>query len=241
MLILTIGSAIARARDATARVLIRLRVTPNALTVLGLALTCAAGVFIALDHLHLAALAIFASGACDMLDGAVARIARCATPFGAVLDSTLDRYSDFAVFFGCAWLMRGDFTMVTVIFFALFGALLTSYVRARAEHVIDDCTVGFFERGERCAFILIALVSGNLPIVLWSLAVFSNLAALQRLAHTALALREKEKGASARPRPFIVRLLLWDLPRRHPLYDAAVVIFAALAAVPTSLLTSLFE
>lgn len=225
-----------RARDAAARLLVRLRIAPNALTVAGLAGTAVAGMLIAHDHLRLAALALVASGACDVLDGAAARLAGRATPFGAVLDSTLDRYSDFAIFFGCAWLMRDDLTMVIVIFFALLGALLTSYVRARAEHVIDKCAVGFFERGERCVFILIALISHNLPTVLWSLAIFANVAALQRLAHTALALRERERGTSVEDRPFVVRFLLWDFPRRGPLYAAAVVIFAAVAAVPAALL-----
>ena len=132
--------------------------------------------------------------------------------------------------------MRDDLTMVVVILFALLGALLTSYVRARAEHVIDKCTVGFFERGERFVFILIALLSHNLPTVLWCLAVFSNVAALQRLAHTALALREKKTGTPVEDRPLIVRFLLWDFPRRGPLYVAAVVLFALVAAVPAAVL-----
>jgi len=236
MFIRILADALVRARDATAQLLIRLRVTPNALTLLGLLATAAAGALIAHDRLHLAALGLVIAGAFDVLDGAVARLAGRVTPFGGVLDSTLDRYSDFAIFFGCAWLVRDDLTMVAVTFFALLGALLTSYVRARAEHVIDKCTVGFFERGERCVFILVALIFGSLPIMLWTLAVFSNLAALQRLAHTAVALREKEKGASSRDRPFIVRFLLWDFPRRHPLAVVTDAAFAALAAIPPFLL-----
>jgi len=236
MFLRTLPDAFIRARDATARLFIRLRVPPNALTVLGLLATAAAGALIGHGHLIPAALTLIAAGAFDVLDGAVARLAARVTPFGGVLDSTLDRYSDFAVFVGCAWLMRDDLTMVVVTFFALVGALLTSYIRARAEHVIDRCTVGFFERGERCVFILVALVFGNIPIMLWTLAVFSNLAALQRLAHAAAALREKEKGRSSEERPFIIRFLLWDFPRRHPLCIAADVLFAALAAVPPFLM-----
>ena len=236
MFLRTLPDALVRARDALARLLIRLRVAPNALTLLGLLVTVAASALIAHGHLILAALTLIAAGAFDVLDGAVARLAGRVTPFGGVLDSTLDRYSDFAVFVGCAWLVRDDLTMVAVTFLALRGALLTSYVRARAEHVIDRCTAGFFERGERCVFILVALVFGNIPIMLWTLAVFANLAVLQRLAHTALALREKEKGAAPGNRPFTVRLLLWDFPRRHPLCLTADILFAALAAVPSSLL-----
>ncbi|MEI8191559.1 MAG: CDP-alcohol phosphatidyltransferase family protein, partial [candidate division NC10 bacterium] len=112
-----IGFGFSTARDFVARGLIRLAVTPNMLTMLGVVFTLAAGVLYALgggaDHLawslaaapgaaciypFLAAWMLIFSSACDMLDGAVARIGNKSTKFGAFLDSSLDRLSDFIVY-----------------------------------------------------------------------------------------------------------------------------------------------
>lgn len=235
-----IGMGFAKARDALARALITLKVSPNALTLLGLVATAAAGVFVAQGRLRLAVAALLVSGALDMLDGAVAKLGRSATGFGGVFDSTVDRYSDFAIFFGCVWLYRADFLMVTVTLFALLGALLTSYVRARAETVIDECRAGFFERGERFVFIMIGLFFHHLPTVLWTLAILSNLAALQRLAATALALKEKARDVSLQSRSLAIRFLIWDYPRRGLVYDVAVAFFVVLAAVGIPPLDAMF-
>ena len=114
-----IGVAFVTARDFVARGLIRVAVTPNMLTLLGVAFTLAAGACCAMGggamrlawsldsrpgapnaYPFLAAWLLILASACDMLDGAVARLADKATRFGAFLDSTLDRLSDFIVYAG---------------------------------------------------------------------------------------------------------------------------------------------
>ncbi|MCD6304519.1 MAG: CDP-alcohol phosphatidyltransferase family protein, partial [Planctomycetes bacterium] len=157
-----IGAAVAALRDLIARGLVRAGVTPNALTVTGMVLTAAAGACYALGAgserfawsfgpatgepsgwLALAGTLLLLSSACDMLDGAVARLGRKATAFGAFLDSTLDRVSDFAVYLGiAAYYARqqpANVTFVLLSMVAFFNAVMISYTRARAEDIIASC------------------------------------------------------------------------------------------------------
>jgi CDP-diacylglycerol---glycerol-3-phosphate 3-phosphatidyltransferase len=95
----------------------------------------------------------------DMLDGAVARVTARSGPWGAFLDSTLDRFGDAAVFGGIAlfYAGRGNNLMLCCVALAcLVFASLTSYIRARAEGLGLRCDVGFAERSERLVVILLA-------------------------------------------------------------------------------------
>jgi len=160
-----VGNGIAAARDAIARRLLRLGIGPNALTLLGMVLTAGAGVCYGLGagrgfgwslapsgagNLYplLAGLLLLLASACDMLDGAVARLGGRSSPFGAFLDSTLDRYSDFAVYAGIAayyaWQRPANLTFVLLCMLAFFNAFMISYTRARAEDLIESCKVGFW-------------------------------------------------------------------------------------------------
>ncbi len=108
----------------------------------------------------LAALAwLFVAAACDMLDGAVARSGNLHSRFGAVLDSTVDRFSDIAIWGACAlyFAAAGNVTYCLLTFLALSNTFLISYVKARAEDLIPDCSVGFWQRGERFFAILVGL------------------------------------------------------------------------------------
>jgi len=107
----------------------------------------------------------------DMLDGALARIKGNGGPFGAFLDSTLDRVGDSAVFGGIAiWLATGghDRLLAAVALFCLVAGLLVSYARARAEGLGIKCDVGIAERSERLLIGLVAIgLSGlGVPYVL---------------------------------------------------------------------------
>ena len=195
-----------RSRDAVARGLLRLGATPNALTVAGCALTCAASACLIFGAGHVppwepatghatqswyplaGALILILAFALDILDGAVARVGGMTTPFGAVLDSTLDRFSD-VVLFGCcalhfAW--HGNVTYVALSVAAAGNAVLISYVKARAENVVDACGVGAWQRGERCGLFLFAAIVGHLPAALWILATFPFVTAARRLRHAHL-------------------------------------------------------
>ena len=131
------------------------------------------------------------SGVCDMMDGIIARASGRITPFGAFLDSFLDRYADFfplcgLVIFGFS---TDNLPLVLLSLFSMAGAFATSYARARAESLGADCRSGIAERPERFLILLLALLSGFLVELILVLAVISNLTALQRLLCAAEKLR----------------------------------------------------
>ena len=235
-----IALAFVFARDRVARGLIFLGVSPNALTFAGMALTAAAGICYALGatatfawsfdpaaganaYLMLAGALIVLSSACDMLDGAVARIGAKGTAFGAFLDSTLDRYSDFAVYAGIAaayTLARpANVTFVLLAMLALFNALMISYTRARAEDIIQFCTVGYWQRGERSAAILIATFAGNVPALLLQQAALPLLTVLRRIAHTKAVIDGGTPITDPRKGGWLLKIRLWRWPRMTVPYD----------------------
>jgi len=168
-----------------ARLLLWLGISPNVITVTGCMAGILSGVALARGHFRWAALAISVVGLSDLLDGMVARAQNAQTRFGAFLDSALDRYSDMAMFVGLviyfAQANRLDDLIVCSV--ALVGTVMTSYARARAESVIGQCRVGFMERPERIAFLLLGVAFGRVEQALWVIAVGANWTAVQRIHH----------------------------------------------------------
>jgi len=128
------------------------------------------------------------SGFVDMLDGAVARATGSATRFGAVYDHVLDRYAEFAVLLGIG---VGGFVDWIWVVFALFGMVMASYARAKAESVggLKRCTVGIAERQEKLILLLVGsilqpLFSLALPICVFVVGVLSHVTVIQRLRYT---------------------------------------------------------
>jgi CDP-diacylglycerol--glycerol-3-phosphate 3-phosphatidyltransferase len=166
----------------------RMPLTPNQVTVAGLVLTVLAASLIAFGHLRWAGLVLVFAGTCDILDGALARSTKAGYPYGAFLDSTLDRYSEGAIYVGLAayfesaggslhrWLLLA--TMA-----ALGGSFLVSYVRARAQSLGFTCESGIFARPERVVATVVGLIFGGvwLAAVVFLLAFLTNLTALQRI------------------------------------------------------------
>ena len=252
-----IGAGFAIARDFIARGLIRIGVRPNGITMTGMCITFAAGVCYALGAgdafawswrvgagasawpLTAAAMLILAM-ACDMLDGAVARLGDLKTTFGAFLDSTVDRYSDFAVYAGitAAYTLSrpANVTFVLLSMLAFFNAFMISYTRARAEDLIDSCTVGFWQRGERSAAILIATFAHNIPALVVQQAALPLLTVLKRILPTRAVLMGKTPLTDPRKGNFWAKIRLWDWPRMTVPYDIVVganiawLIFADFAA-----------
>src|SRR5258708_25237904 len=141
----------------------RLPLTPNRVTVVGLVLTFVAATLVAYGHLRWAGLVLIVAGTCDILDGALARSTHTSYPYGAFLDSTLDRYSEGAIYIGLAAYFvsaGGPYQrwLVLATFAALAGAVLVSYVRARAQSLGFTCVSGLFARPERIVVTVIALV-----------------------------------------------------------------------------------
>lgn len=141
-------------------VLIKSRLKPNTLTWLALAISIIAAGTIATNHLLIGGFLVLLSGLFDILDGALSRLTNQATRFGALLDSTFDRISDAVLLLGLLvlYLMSGSTIEMVLIFLALVGSFLTSYVRARAEGLGINCPVGLFTRAERVIILALGLL-----------------------------------------------------------------------------------
>jgi len=169
-------------------------VHPHAVTIAGLVFSIIAGLLFWKGFFVLAGIAIVVSGACDVLDGRLARRTRTMTPFGAIFDSTVDRYSEIAVFMGIMAFFD-NILISGLIILAITGSLLTSYTRARAEGLGIECKIGLMQRPERITFLATAAVLGApfdslfetkhflIKVALVGIAVLANVTAIQRVLH----------------------------------------------------------
>lgn len=165
--------------------LARVGLSPDAVTLIGLGLNVAVGAVLAMGHLRVGGLLVLVASLADSLDGALARHVNKVSPFGAFFDSTVDRYSETALFAGLLWYFAGagarqESMLVLVV---LAGSLLVSYTRARAEGLGIACTVGLFSRAERMVVLAIGLAIGQPLATLWVLAIFGHFTAVQRILH----------------------------------------------------------
>jgi CDP-diacylglycerol--glycerol-3-phosphate 3-phosphatidyltransferase len=137
----------------------RTRVSPNLISVAALAAGLTAGVLFALDHPLPAALVIILCGTLDVLDGLVAVQTGRQSLFGAMLDSSLDRYSEFFIYAGLAYHFRHGWGQWAA-WAAFLGAVMVSYTRARAEGLGFSCRVGIMQRAERLTLVCLAGLAG---------------------------------------------------------------------------------
>ncbi len=174
--------------------LVKAGISPNHITVVGMLLSFVSGMLFATGSIFLGGFVLWLSAAMDPLDGTVARLSGKASRFGALLDSTLDRCSEFFVYFGLMLYFNSGWMFITVML-ALMGSIMVSYVKARAEGLGQKEFRGLMQRPER----IILLIAGtvlNGPInhyllggcqdctlkgAIVILAVLTNLTALQRL------------------------------------------------------------
>jgi CDP-diacylglycerol--glycerol-3-phosphate 3-phosphatidyltransferase len=166
----------------------RVPVTPNQVTVVGFGLTLVAAILAAFGQLRWAGVVLIFAGTCDILDGALARSTRTSYAYGAFLDSTLDRYSEGAIYIGLAayFVSAGgplERWLVLATLAALAGSFLVSYVRARAQSLGFACDSGLFARPERVVVTVVGLIFGGVVLyaVIFLLAALTNLTALQRI------------------------------------------------------------
>jgi CDP-diacylglycerol--glycerol-3-phosphate 3-phosphatidyltransferase len=194
-----VGDAFARPVERLVRVFAH--ISPDVLTITGLALNGVACAFFAFaggkDYrspllLQIGGVVALVASIFDMLDGRVARLRGRETKFGAFLDSTMDRYSDMVLFMGLMILYaRVDRTpQMVLVWVAAFGSFMTSYARARAESLIPRCTVGLLERPERIVLLVVGALSNRMVAVLWIIAVLSNITAVQRVVYTYVELKK---------------------------------------------------
>jgi CDP-diacylglycerol--glycerol-3-phosphate 3-phosphatidyltransferase/archaetidylinositol phosphate synthase len=177
-----------RAMQPIGKRLGKMGATPNTITTFSLILAVLAALAYASKAPLLGALGLVSSGIVDMLDGAVARATGKATKFGAVYDPVLDRYAEFAILVGIA---VGGFTEWVWAIFALFGMVMASYTRARAESSggLKSCTVGIAERQEKILLLLVGsllqpFVSIALSFCVILVGVLSHVTVVQRLYFT---------------------------------------------------------
>jgi CDP-diacylglycerol---glycerol-3-phosphate 3-phosphatidyltransferase len=161
-------------------------INPNLLTFFGLLVNLWAAVLFALGQFRTAAAVIFLAGFLDMLDGQVARRRNRVTAFGAFFDSTLDRYSDMALYMGLlvyyAVIGRSSYVILAAV--ATAGSVMVSYSRARAESLIPTCKVGFMERPERLVLLIIGGTFNRMAPVLWVISVLSTITVIHRILYT---------------------------------------------------------
>ena len=179
------GSIASRITNPLVGALSKSGLTPNALTFIGLAINIGAAYLVATNHFLWGGILILFSGLFDLLDGALARFSNQATRFGAILDSTVDRISEAAIFCGLLiWYMSRGLTLEIVLIFAvLIGSFLVSYIRARAEGLGLECRVGLFTRAERVIVLAIGLLVNQVFIILWILVGFVYITVGQRLLY----------------------------------------------------------
>jgi len=177
-----------------ARVMARLGIHPNTVTLVGFLLQAGVGVVFGLGHLVLGGWLLLAVAPVDALDGALARALEQKSLFGAFLDSTFDRLSDAALILGLTvhYLRQGEHLEVVLLLISLVAALMVSYTRARAEALGFPCRVGLLTRLERIVLIA-ALSAVGLPIVMiWALAVLSVFTVVQRILYVYAVSRREE-------------------------------------------------
>jgi len=171
----------------TSRFIQRLGLGPNSLTFIGLGLNGFASWALAEGEWLQGASLIVLAGFFDILDGAVARNCREASPFGSFLDSVIDRYSDLSLLVGLFiyYSRHGSPLYQGLLGLSLMGTALVPYTRAKAEVLVPRCNIGVMERPERILLLFVgAAITSLMPIVIWILAVGTNLTVVQRILYT---------------------------------------------------------
>jgi phosphatidylglycerophosphate synthase len=197
------------------RVLVRWRVSPNALTFGSFVVACASAAFFAVGNFGAGGWLYLLTGILDILDGRIARATGKVTKGGAFFDSVMDRYAELVVFGGLALYYRNSWALCVVLLASL-GSVMVSYTRARGEALGVDVNIGTMQRPERLFYL--GVISALAPIVetllghgllppfvpvvvaLVLLGASANLTALRRISHT-LAQLDGRAAAAAKNAP----------------------------------------
>jgi CDP-diacylglycerol---glycerol-3-phosphate 3-phosphatidyltransferase len=179
---------------------VALGIHPNILTLIGVLINVGAAMALGRRHFLLAFIIMIVANIFDFIDGKVAHITNTVSRFGAFWDSTLDRFSDIALFLGLIYLYadmrRTDYVMIAAL--AMMFSIMTSYARARAESLIEKCKVGFMERPERIVLLWIGAFPSPIPpftyrmgAALWVILILSIVTVANRIHYTYLVLNDK--------------------------------------------------
>ncbi|MEA2308314.1 MAG: CDP-diacylglycerol---glycerol-3-phosphate 3-phosphatidyltransferase [Thermoleophilaceae bacterium] len=184
--------------------LIESRLTPNAISLTGFVLNVVAAVLVTQRLFFLGGIAFIVGSVMDTLDGRYSRMSGKGTPFGAFLDSTLDRVEEGVVLAAVAayFSSRGDDVAVAAVVVTVLGSLMVSYTRARAEALGVECKVGLATRPVRVVILSAGLLFARgaslgdfelLAPAIYAMAGLTTFTVLQRVLHVRKALQ----GASA--------------------------------------------
>ena len=201
--------------------LVKTGITPNGITIIGFLITIGSAVILITGaelgikgdtkYITWFGIILLLAGVFDMLDGQLARKTNQMTKFGALFDSVIDRYSEMIMFFGIAYYLVSYHYFLSGVFafIAMIGSIMVSYVRARAEGLGVECSVGIMQRPERVLTIGISAIlygiishfTGSFKIIIdwipfslienisiftipiFIMAVLTNYTAFQRLNH----------------------------------------------------------
>ena len=201
---------------------VALKIHPNTLTLIGVLINVAAAWALGRDRFLLGGAIMIVANIFDFIDGKVAHLTNTVSRFGAFWDSTLDRFSDIALFLGLIYLYadlrRTDYVMVAAL--AMMFSIMTSYARARAESLIEKCKVGFMERPERIVLFMIGAFTDRMAAVLWVILILSIVTVANRIHYTYLVLNNKPIPAGSNPISRVFwRAFFWRDERTTVLYD----------------------
>ena len=170
----------------------RVPLSPDQLTLVGVAISVFVGLAYALGGVVVAGYLLILAGVFDLIDGVVARQRGLASPAGAFFDSTMDRVSDLLIFSGIAvgTASTGSAWSTALVCWALSGTVLTSYTRARAEAHLGEFSVGLMERAERFIVLIGFSLANRLDWALWIIALGSTVTSVQRVLTARRLLRE---------------------------------------------------
>jgi CDP-diacylglycerol--glycerol-3-phosphate 3-phosphatidyltransferase len=168
--------------------LIASRLTPNQISMAGFTLNVIAAVLVWQHEFFIGGVVFIVGSICDTLDGGYSRMSGKGTPFGAFLDSTLDRIVEGIVLTAVAatFTERGDELAVAAVVVAVMSSLVVSYTRARAEALGVECKVGIADRLVRVIILSAGLVFadlGALEPAVYVLAALSTITVVQRILH----------------------------------------------------------
>lgn len=186
MLTRTIGRWLSWPIERIAALLALARIPPNVITWSALIINLWATVFFAAGRFFAGACLMALAGLGDLLDGPVARRQGSVSLFGGFLESILDRYADLMLFLGLLvyYVSVNRFLYAVLACIAMAGAVMVSYAKARAESLVTIGEVGFWERPERLALMILGGLVNRMPLVLWIIAIGANVTVVHRILRT---------------------------------------------------------
>jgi CDP-diacylglycerol---glycerol-3-phosphate 3-phosphatidyltransferase len=186
MLTRTIGRYLSWPVDRLAALVALTGIPPNVITWSALILNLWAGVLFAQGRFAAGGGLMILAGLCDLLDGPVARRQGRVSLFGGFLDSIFDRYADLILFLGLLvyYSSVNRFLYAVLAGAAMAASVMVSYAKARAESLTPTVEVGFWERPERLALMILGALTNRMDVALWILAIGPNITVVHRIVHT---------------------------------------------------------